>query len=128
MTNPIEGTVHGLTWVARLVDDEEFAEARRLGAALGFVPLVDVPTKLMLQTPRGEVVEFCLPGADVPSHLFEHQDTVIGFAVTDLEAVVATLSEAGFAAVNAPVDAGPVRFQHVRSTRGQVYGLIQHLS
>lgn len=76
-------------------------------------------------TEDGSVIEFCGPAYPVPEHLFEHQDTVIGFQVDDVSAAVDHLEGSGVQLVGDITDGGPVRFQHVRAPDGQIYGLIE---
>lgn len=116
--------VQTLTWAAHRVESRASIErARRLGAALGFTVFLDEPDKLMLQTARGDVVEYCTPDADMPAHLFRDQDVVTGYLVDDLAAAASAVA-AGFAAVTEPIVGGPVVFQHFRGVDGRVVGSI----
>lgn len=117
-----------LTWMACRVDASTLEHARAFAAALGLTVLVDEPSKLMAATERGDVIEYCGPEAEVPAHLFAGQSTVIGFRVADVDAATAELTTAGFEPFGDPVDAGPVRFVHLRGPGGVVYGLIQPVS
>lgn len=116
-----------LTWTARRVDASTLEQARAFASALGLTVLVDEPDKLMAATARGDVIEYCGPDADAPPHLFEGQSTVIGFRVANVDAAATALAAAGFAAIGDAVDAGPVRFVHLRGPGGVAYGLIEQL-
>lgn len=114
-----------LTWTAhRVADRASIDEARRFGEALDLTMLLDEPDKLMLQTERGDVVEYCTPDAEVPAHLFRDQDVVTGFLVDDLDAAASALRTAGFESVTEPTVGGPVVFQHFRGVDGMILGLI----
>jgi hypothetical protein len=115
-----------IDWVAVKTVDPSLESARNFGSALGLSVLMETPTQIMMQTPDGGVVEFCSSEYEGPQHLFARQNTVFGFAVTDIVADGAKLIEAGFAAIIEVTDGGPVLFQHFLGPDGRNYGLIQH--
>lgn len=117
--------IRTVTWVARRVDGAALAEARAMASALELTVLGDTAEKLILATADGDVVEYLTPAAALPGHLFEGQDTVIGFLVDDLTAAVRDLSAAGFGPIGEGGEGGGVRFRHVRGPGGVAYGLIQ---
>ncbi|WP_375387300.1 MULTISPECIES: VOC family protein [Actinomycetes] len=122
MTTP---PAHEITWVAHRVDVEDLDDARRLGEVLGLEVLASTEYHVMLQTRRGDVIEYCAPGYDAPPYLFADQDVVLGFRVADLDAVVRDLAASGWSLLGSGGGAGPVRYQHFRGPAGRVYGLIE---
>lgn len=114
-----------LTWVAHLVTPEELTQARRFATALGLAVLSDEPSKLMLQTDSGDVVEYCTSDHGLPDYFFATGATVVGFQVEDLDDAAAKLANAGFTPAAPVGQGGGVRFQHVRGPGDTIYGLIQ---
>ncbi len=118
-------TVQSVTWVAQRVDAAAIDGARAWARALGLTVVADQPSKLVCTTARGDVFEYLSGEAARPAHLFEGQETVLGFLVDDLDEARATLADAGFSKIGEPGGDGDVRFCHVRGPGGAVYGLIQ---
>jgi len=114
-----------LGWAARIVDPEALDQARALAAALGLVVVLDEPGKLMATTQSGDLVEWLTPERAEPPHLFDGQQTALGFAVDDLDAARDALDSAGFTSITEPAGDGTVRFCHVRGPAGVAYALIQ---
>jgi hypothetical protein len=92
--------------------------------ALGLRVLSASSSQLVLQTSRGDVLEYCGPDYAGPDHLFRNGDTVLGFEVDDLTDAAGALERAGFRTLCEPSDAGPVRYQHFEGPDGQTYALI----
>lgn len=113
-----------LTWVAHRVNTEELDRARSFAEALQLDVLLDENDTLMLTTPRGDLIEYCGPGAKVPPGLFRQQTTAVGYKVDDLEETVERLTSAGFDTAGPTGNAPGVRFQHFRGPAGEVFAVI----
>lgn len=98
-----------------------------MAVALGMSVLQDDPGKLVLTTSEGDLVEYLTPETAEPRYLFDVQDTVIGYLVDDLDVTLQHLADAGVTPIGEPGEGGGVRFRHVRSSGGAVYGLIQRV-
>jgi hypothetical protein len=121
----IVDAVESLTWVATRVTEAELTRAREFVAALGLEVLVDDGAVVFARTARGDVVEYCGPGATLPAYLFATRDVATGFLVADAEAAAQRLVDAGFARLSELTEAGPVRYVHVAGPRGDVVGLLE---
>jgi hypothetical protein len=117
-------TVRTLTWAALRVSTEQLVQAASMADALGLTALSASPSQLMLQTSRGDVLEYCGPDCAVPDYFFTNGDTVLGFEVDSIADAAGALERAGFRILCEPSDAGPVRYQHFEGPDGRTYAII----
>ncbi len=116
--------VRSVTWIARRVDATQLPSVVAMAAALEIEVLSSTGTQVVLQTERGDVLEYCAPDHPVPAHLFARGATVLGFEVEDVDVAATAMAAAGFESLAETTEAGPVRYRHLVGPDGGVYGLI----
>lgn len=116
--------VSEMTWFARRVGPAALRSVVTMAEALGLAVLAQTEHQVVLQTGRGDVLEFCGPGYATPPYLFADQECVLGFRVDDLDEASSELEDRGFSPLAPAGQAGPVRYRHFRGPDDLVYGLI----
>ena len=113
-----------LTWFARRVSSEALPSAVAMASALNLRVLAQDERQVVLQTDRGDVLEFCGPAYETPAYLFADQEAVLGFRVDDLDEASDQLARRGFSPLAPTTRAGMIRYRHFRGPDDLVYGLI----